>query len=573
MFYTTRETKRNILFFAAGITAAFLTTPLGKSFPLRNISTIMYAAILECWVLMVFRRVINPTFRRCMTGGAVSFAVLFFFRVLRYTVVPEETALSRYLWYGYYPALYAVPLFSVLAARASAGNRDGVFLSGGGEPGKAAGMREGYAAVLWALWCVLSAAVLTNDLHGLVFFSDTGMPDPSHHHFGPLYLSGVLWQLVLMAWSLSAMLRCCRRSARKNAAWIPMIPVTCAVVLLSVYAAGGGSPMLFGFKLYQIQEIYLLAWIGFWEVCIQIGLVTSNTGYKEIFAVSGLQAEIADVDGNVVFRGAKLSPEPEDRAEEETAGTDLRKAAGTDCICRSAPVTGGVVRWTEDHRLMNRMNEELSETTRQIEEENELILEENRILEEKTRYGTKNRLYNEISYRTHSQLEELERLVDHAADASALRETLPRCLCLAAYVKQRGNLTILAEEKKGKLSGEDLALAVRELMEYLKLSGAECTAAVEKNRAIPAPRALLFFDLFEEAAERLKLAPAGMLVSFDLRDAEQMTILAEGEGDLPPEHWEKKQIAEQGGSLAAEKEGGEFRIRLSFPFSEGGSGA
>ena len=92
--------------------------------------------------------------------------------------------------------------------------------------------------------------------------------------------------------------------------------------------------------------------------------------------------------------------------------------------------------------------------------------------------------------------------MDHAADASALRETLPRCLCLAAYVKQRGNLTILAEEKKGKLSGEDLALAVRELMEYLKLSGAECTAAVEKNRAIPAPRALLFFDLFEEAAER-----------------------------------------------------------------------
>ena len=128
--------------------------------------------------------------------------------------------------------------------------------------------------------------------------------------------------------------------------------------------------------------------------------------------------------------------------------------------------------------------------------------------------------------------------------------------------------TVIRNEEK-----RALARAVRELMEYLKLAGAECTAAVEKNRAIPAPRALLFFDLFEEAAERLKLAPAGMLVSFDLRDAEQMTILAEGEGDLPPEHWEKKQIAEQGGSLAAEKEGGEFRIRLSFPFSEGGSGA
>ena len=54
------------------------------------------------------------------------------------------------------------------------------------------------------------------------------------------------------------------------------------------------------------------------------------------------------------------------------------------------------------------------------------------------------------------------------------RENLPRCLCLGAYVKQRGNLTILAEENRGQLRAGDIALAMRESMEYLRLAGAEC---------------------------------------------------------------------------------------------------
>ena len=539
MYYMNRETKRNIGLFLAAILVTALLEIVVSEYPFVNFGTLVYPAILECWTLTVSRRIKAPAFRRAMAGGTVSIAVLFLLRLFRYALTPYETDLERWLWYAYYLPLGALPVFFYLAGRS-------LYEEDPERRGKDAKGR----AVRWSLlimWGALSVMYLTNDVHRLVFDSAGGIPDSGTHSFGPGYVLGALWQITLVLLGFVIILQRCRRAPVRRLAWVPMMPVCAAILLLLIYLAAGSAPKLFGMKLYNFQELYLLGWMGFWESCIQIGLMPSNSGYGEIFTGSALRAEIVDTEGRVVYRSSE------------------RDREGSGLVYRSAPVHGGEVRWTEDHRVMDRMNAELAEAASQIEEENELIAEENRILEDKARYETKNRLFNEIAYRIHRQLSEMELLLENPGEKE-FRENLPRCLCLGAYVKQRGNLTILAEENRGQLRAGDIALAMRESMEYLRLAGAECALSVENDRSLPAEHAFRFYDLFEELTEAVFPALKSMLVSFDLRSSEQMTVLLEGTEALPGLlRNSRPEVPGQEGVLTVTGEGAECFVRLSFP--------
>ena len=67
---------------------------------------------------------------------------------------------------------------------------------------------------------------------------------------------------------------------------------------------------------------------------------------------------------------------------------------------------------------------------------------------------------------------------------------------LAAYIKRRSNLVMLAEKQENIDVGE-LSLAIKESLDYLSLTGAECTFDCAVSGKIYGKNAGVFYDFFE----------------------------------------------------------------------------
>lgn len=543
----TRESRRNIfLFFAALLAAVLINTLSRDGFMATFLGSLLYCAILLAWDLTVRRRIVHRTMRRCMIAVAYAFLLLFFLRVCRYLVPDGRMGLTRVLWYAYYLPLTAAPLLLLMGALCI-GKRDA------DRPLR----RMGWA---WLLWAVLACAMMTNDLHGWAFYADGVLSVDGKYSLGWLYNLTVIWQTLFLSAGFTVMLRRSAISRCRRLAWVPLIPFALTVTLLVIYLLAGGSPTVRGYKLYNVQEVYCFGYIGFWECCVQIGLIPVNTGYREIFEHSGVRAALLRTDGTAAFCSPDaVLPDAAQRKALQAGQVSL----GDHCYLRSAPVSGGSVCWVEDHREIDRLNGALEEATASIEEESELIGEENRIREEKAQYETRNRLYNQIAYLTHGQLTEIEALLrPDDLDEAELRRRMQICMVLGAYVKRRGNLAILSESAETLATG-DLLLSIRESMEYLRELGVECSVHTAGETRIPVRWALACYDLFEAAAEAALPGLAAVLADLSAsRDVLRMTLLLEAPS-APPEQGYAARIA-AGGRLLTDRIDGDLRFRLFF---------
>lgn len=547
MAMISRESRRNIgLFLAALLVAALANSLGGDHCPTAFLGSQLYCAILLAWALTVRRRIIHRRIRRCMIAVAYAFVLLFFLRVCRYLTPEGEQTLTRLLWYAYYLPLTAAPLLMLMGAKCI-----------GKTDADRPLHRMGW---LWLLWALLAAGLLTNDLHGRAFYADGPLLVNGRYSYGWLYNLTVLWQAALLGACLAVMLRRSAVSGCRRLAWVPLIPFAWTVVLLLLYVIAGGSPTVGGYKLYNVQEVYCIGYVSFWECCVQIGLIPVNTGYREIFERSGVHAALLRDDGTVAFR-ASIDAVPD--AAQRRALRAGPVALGEHRWLCSAPVSGGTVCWVEDHQTIDRLNDALKEATARIEEESELISEENRIREEKARYATRNRLYDQIAYLTHGQLAQIETLLrPDDMDDAALRQRLRSCMVLGAYVKRRGNLAIVSEGAQTLAAG-DLLLSIRESMEYLRELGAECSVHVSGAPEIPLHWALGCYDLFEAVAEAALPGLAAMLADLSASpDGLRMTLLLESPSALPDA--QRLARAAAGGSVCTDSVDGDTRVRLFF---------
>ncbi|MBQ8934976.1 MAG: hypothetical protein IJ049_01045, partial [Oscillospiraceae bacterium] len=524
MPYMSRDTKRNIFLFLSAFLIAEIESvisPPGILF--KSLSAILYTAILIAWTLTASRRVVQRSIRRCLIGVSMLFVLLFLLRMVRYTVAAPGTTLSRWLWYWYYLPMTAVPLllfFSALCIGKTDADRP---------------VRR--AKWLWLPCAMLVLGIATNDLHGWAFYSELPLTGSGEYFYGWMYYVDAAWQAGLIFAAFVLMLRRCRLSRWRRLAWVPVLPFVLMLLLLLLYGVGGGSPTLYGHRLYNFQEVYCFGIIAFLECCIQIGLIPTNTGYGEIFDLSSVRATLAEADDSIVYHSQNAIPLTDAQMQAAKIGA---VRMGEHLYLRSAPISGGAVYWTEDHTVIDEMNGDLEEAAERIWEENVLIQEENRILEEKARYETQNRLYNQIAYLTHDRLTRIDQLLHEATDSEgAFRQNLALSTVLGAYVKRRGNLAILSADRD-TLSLRDVLLSIHESMEYLTVYGVECGVYADKTaetKELPVATALLCYDLFQEAAESALPDVRTIMVHFDLRDGAQMTVMLDEPAALPDADW------------------------------------
>lgn len=436
---------------------------------LDSLAATMYCVFLILWGFTIRIRITDANIRRRLLVVCVFMLLFFVLRVSRFNFFDENVYVAIMLWYAYYIPMTIIPVFGFTAA---------LYV----EPINDIKRIKKIETILYTVEAILCVLILTNPLHEQIF----KMLDPATEDYrrGWMYLVLVIWIAVLGFGIPVVLLRKCALSSVRRLWYIPAVCIGVSLVPIAVYYAGGGPPIVGPFKMYHMHEAFCLPFVTAFEILIQIRLIPANSGYEELFDRSGINACIYDSKGNEVISSSGWNSESVD----------------DDHIMRKEMISGGYVTWIENHSAINALNREYEEITDELEDENELIRNENEIRAERTSYETKNRLYNKIASAVHDQAEKVNELLMDSEDKEEPKDKLILATVLSAYIKRMGNLMLIADESS-YISSEELALCIRESMEYMEYAKISCGLINETESELPRDFCLSAYRLFEDTIE------------------------------------------------------------------------
>ena len=226
---------------------------------------------------------------------------------------------------------------------------------------------------------------------------------------------------------------------------------------VAYYANGGNSPEIFGIRLYLIQEVSVLLFVGTCEAAIHIGLIPSNSGYNSVFENAGWNVAMADGDGNIV----KTSGDMEGITSSEIMRSLKEPVPVRDgYVMKAVRNDEGITAWLTDISGIEKVSRELKAASIELEGENDIIQKESEIKLQRASIEAQNRLYDSVVPILKPQIDSIMKLLDEATDESLLRATV---MCI--YVKRRFNLFLVADGK------EYINSVLKEQGEYLISKG------------------------------------------------------------------------------------------------------
>ena len=235
---------------------------------IHNLTTYSYTALALFWVYSLKDEIPNVYMRRNMSLGGIFLTLLFIFRFIKYNLVTPNTFPHRLMWYGYYIPILITPLLSLMISLDICSKNHKQYRM--------------LLSVLKILCAVLLVVVLTNDIHGLaikIWYEG----DNEYSSLGIFYYLVIIWYVALMLASFIIALRKCILSSYKKHWGVPV-----AIEMLGLFLWGwyylvcrGSSPKLGSYGLYNIQEVYVLLFIGFWESMICVGLIPTVSLAKD----------------------------------------------------------------------------------------------------------------------------------------------------------------------------------------------------------------------------------------------------------------------------------------------------
>lgn len=535
---TASQTRRWIiaavaLFLAAGVLhegeELFPETMSALSF--MTVSAI-YIILPMGWAISVRQRIMDVRLRRLLIATALLGVAWMIQRACKYRFF-ESDDIKGWLWYFSYLQQIFAPLLMLLAAL---------------ELGRAEDEPLSRAWLLFVPAGVLFLGVMTNDLHQLAFRFPTDFVsrEESYVH-GLLYYLVVCWGVGITAAGMTLLFRKCSVAAGRRFIWLP-----CAV-----FAAGFLASLLSLVEvltMYQVPELLCLTFIATWECCIQIGLVPSNTEYGRCFAASAVPAQIVDENGGVVFQSGRpleLNDGQRGRARDGAAFLD----ADTRLHCH--PVHGGYVYWTDSVAQVNRIRRQLAEVGELLAEDNELVRAENEARRQQAQLEEQNRIYDSMYQTVRPQMEAIGALLDGLTpDAPDFQRRLGQVCVYGAYVKRRCNLALI-QEAEPSVQAQELALCIRESINYLSDTGVAASFQRQGNAVLPPARIVLAYDFFEAAVEAALPALSALLVNLHA-GAEGLTLklaMEDARSALPPD-WEQARRTAHGAELRVERQDG-----------------
>jgi len=361
MSMQSRQLKRKILAVSLVVVFAVLlhfTGREGDTFILDSFTnflrTFLYISLYTFWMISISQRVVQPSARRLLMLTAALMIFWLVLREIRFRFVADPFLL-RQLWYAYYIPMLLIPLLSLYVSLY-------------------AGMDESYrlprAALLPFIPAVLLLLlILTNDLHRMAFAFPSGTVwSESDYSYGPVYYISVIYFGVCAAAGLAVMIHRWRIPDRRNQLFLPILPLLLAACYFTLYALGYQPVRTIGWDLTAASTLFYCAYL---EACLSIGLIQTNTLYRELFgAAQTLSVMICDNDYKIRYAASGAVPLSESvmRAAEEAPVT-----SESSLIVKNAKISGGHAIWTEDVSSLLALQEKLKSLHEELTERGELL--------------------------------------------------------------------------------------------------------------------------------------------------------------------------------------------------------
>jgi hypothetical protein len=390
-------------------------------------------------------------------------------RVLKYQTV-ETNALTRYLWYCYYIFEALLPLGMLRIAT----------LVGAG------GGKRKVPAWFWAAGAcdlALAALVMTNDLHGLMFKLDVSAPGWSatgNYSYGVLYYALIVVLLLQIVGGIVLMFAKARHSPRRFGAVFPFA----FTAALAAYIAG------YALRVPAVIEtdstLYICAYaLLFLELCLDGGQIPVNTRYRALFKNAGLNLQITDGDGNVVF-----------------APDDAGAPTGENTLPRKTKIAGGFAVWQEDVTAINRLKAEIAASNLEAEAANALLSREAVEKERDARAKARLELYAAFEQEIAPYERRLNEMLDAIPEGEAERAVyIGAAAVLVCYIKRRCYFLSLELGGTRAVPFNEYVVYIDELVELARLSGKTCLARCGLMGKLELRRARLFYDVWASLLE------------------------------------------------------------------------
>ena len=263
------------------------------------------------------------------------------------------------------------------------------------------------------------------------------------------------------------------------------------VVSLGLIPAMAGKEVIeFYAKLYYIEAVT-------WEFYIYLGLVPTNTHYREIFERSTIGMQIRMSDGRSI-RSENAAEVTEEQLEQLRKAEYVDIAPGIELHVHHFPE--GEFLWSEDVSRLKETIEDLNRSADMLAQEGILLEEELKTRGQEAGLKAKNQIYDELTGEIIQQLRLMKEIV-RKRDVPAVRRELLRRMCLlGTYVKRRCNLRLIQKER-GSISGEDLCLSFQDMTAALGVMGIPAELNWKTYRTFPAEFSIGAFDILEQMLE------------------------------------------------------------------------
>lgn len=512
------------------------------------LSALLIVAAVLLWKGTVSHRMIRRDIRR--VAGALGWLMVgwLLLRLFKYQL-PQEGALCRMCWYGYYLFQLALPVALLYLT---------VILD----------RPEGEKRLHRPLWpplvvYVLSVLlVMTNDLHQLVFRFTSGGNWASDYHYGPGYWIVMVFFLLFLASALWNLLRKGHMSHSRRGRILPLL--FCAGLLVYLAAYIKRVPLAWESDL--TVNICILS-VLFFEAVLHTGMIPVNIQYQRLFTSAPISLTLLDEDGRTVL--SSPGTRPISRSVWKRLNTDIQQPLlrDRDTQFHAVPIRGGMAVWQEDLSQINRLRREIQDMQTRLEAANALLREEGEVKKRLLAAQTNQALFEQLDRDMERRVTSLAHLIEMLPEAEhprTLTAYITLCLC---HIKRRCNLFFLARQGES-LPGEELGMYLDELAELARYGGLKILIRCGQTDALEIRSAAVCYDFAFETISWTLREEASPLMGYLEAEGSEMVFRFLPGGD--PGRWQFSReltdaVAALGGQIICKDLDDAFGICLTVP--------
>ncbi len=513
-----------VALFVALIMLAVILDNLYNMFPVNDsffnmvgftISICIYIGLYSYWTISVYKRIMQSRVRNylMLIGAAIIFWITV--RIVKWAAFEFMIFEDRILWYMYYIPMIMLSLFFFFISLYVGENEEY-------RPSKKWNL-------LYIPAILLIITVLTNDIHLLAFDIDTTV-----HAYGLDYSHGVVYYLVvffilsmvLMAFFIILKKFSLSKKSRKKAL-MPALVIAVSIAYTIMYII---TPVYGLGHVLDLTVFGCTMAIALLESFIRTGLIHSNMGHSECFAMANIRAQILNSDGAVVYISENTLPL--EAADFEVLKKEKTVSFTSGTLSHIAPINGGYVTWSSDVSQIRDMIKNLKALNDELYTEVDLLTLENDQKGEKARLEKLNDLHDVILKEILPLSEKIESKIEHSEKTKAdeLKSLLFETSITSTYIKRKVNL-ILTEQTDEHIYAEDMRYCFLESFQLLRLYDKTCAINVVNNCALSLDAAMASFDLYQNIIESTKYNFDAVYVTYNF-DESNMMFAVQISGDI-----------------------------------------